>query len=524
MTLDASSNDDPEPPLLPESPILEVDSTTNTLDPTANPSPQGQLVGLQGETVDISDLMRADLYVLSIVAKVLFTFPTDFLGLVREQLYFDRVHEFAPILHRRRYFSWARQPIKSEPQTCLQYSMWTLAASLSTQFQHIRDSLYTVTKQTLEAMELNNDQIEPLTIEQAQAWVLVTIYEFTRVSYRRGWLSAGRLFRLVQLMRIYEIDGPGTTAPSLDCMVLEEKRRVFWIAYLLDRLVSIPSRWPLTLNEQMVSTRLPASEMDFQSSKPFQMNFLSEVMLFSEHTTLSLFTKSIVIATICGRTMAHQQQSNVECVYQNVTEDFWNRHHWLDTMLTQQELIISIEFPSALEHVDPTMLFIDMMVHTTVLYLHNIVESMPWKGDEYQEPVLEYQRRTLTAVVRINTLTKSLSQLSCFKVSLLLLVSVCVICTKYTNTAQPKPSKSRHYSIRSTCQDFPTDQVFKYRNRQIHPFTPILLFLYAEFLHTHTNLDESLRGHFQDILKVFQELKNVNNLAENFLKDLNSKA
>ena len=272
----------------------------------------------------------------------------------------------------------------------------------------------------LEAMELNDNQIESLNIEQVQAWVLLTLYEFMRVSYRRGWMSAGRVFRLVQLMRLYEIDGPGATAPSPTCIVSEEKRRTFWMAYLLDRLVSFRSGWPLTLNEQMVSTRLPAPEMDFQSSKPFQMSFLSEVIVSSEHTILSSFTKCIIVVTICGRTMAHQQQSKVECVYRNVSEDFWNRHHWLDTMLAQQKLILSLEYPSASEHVDPTMLFIDMVVHTTVLYLYKIIESMPWKSDEFQETVLQYQQRVLTAAVHINKLTKTLSQLSYFKVSLLL--------------------------------------------------------------------------------------------------------
>lgn len=89
----------------------------------------------------------------------------------------------------------------------------------------------------------------------------------------------------------------------------------------------------------MVSTRLPAPEMDFQSSKPLQMSFLSEVIVLSEHATLSSFTKCIIVVTIYGRTMAHQQQSKVECVYNNASEDFWNRHHWLDAILTQQELI-----------------------------------------------------------------------------------------------------------------------------------------------------------------------------------------
>ena len=82
-------------------------------------------------------------------------------------------------------------------------------------------------------------------------------------------MSAGRVFRLVQLMRLYEVDGYDATAPTPTCIVSEEKRRTFWVAYILDRLVSIRSGSPLTLVEQMVSTRLPAPEMDFQSSRPF---------------------------------------------------------------------------------------------------------------------------------------------------------------------------------------------------------------------------------------------------------------
>lgn len=82
----------------------------------------------------------------------------------------------------------------------------------------------------LEAMELNDDQIESLNIEQVQAWVLLRVHDFMHVTYRRGWLSAGRVFRLVQLMRLYEIDGPGVTAPPPICILSEEKRRTFWMA------------------------------------------------------------------------------------------------------------------------------------------------------------------------------------------------------------------------------------------------------------------------------------------------------
>lgn len=100
--------------------------------------------------------------------------------------------------------------------------------------------------------------MESIDIEQVQAWILLTIYEFMRTNYRRGWMSAGRAFRLVQLMRLYEVDVPntpitqGNATTQQDWIQTEEKRRTFWMAYILDRFVSIRNEWPLTLDEQAV--------------------------------------------------------------------------------------------------------------------------------------------------------------------------------------------------------------------------------------------------------------------------------
>lgn len=134
---------------------------------------------------------------------------------------------------------------------------------------------------------------------------------------------------------------------------------------------------------------------------------------------------------------------------------------------------------------------------------------MPWKSVEYQETVLEHQKRALTAALHINTLTKPLSQLSCFKVNFFKPVSESFVSLRYTDTTR-------------SCFVF-SFQVPQTQNKQIHPFTPILLFLCAEFFLTHTDLDESPRGHFQEILNVFRELKSINNLAGTFLYVLDSK-
>jgi hypothetical protein len=82
-----------------------------------------------------------------------------------------------------------------------------------------------------------------------------------------------------------------------------EEKRIFWVAYCLDPFVSICNGWPLTLNEEVVSealagisswrphsadaahqicTRLLVPEVEFQSSQPLQLCFLSGAMASSD--------------------------------------------------------------------------------------------------------------------------------------------------------------------------------------------------------------------------------------------------
>jgi hypothetical protein len=135
---------------------------------------------------------------------------------------------------------------------CLQYAMWTLAMALSSQFESSRELLYNETRQMLEALDLADDDLQPVRIEQVQAWLLVAFYELARASYRRASISAGRAFRLVQLAQLHEVDSPGISVEEEDPVVREERRRTFWVAYCLDRLICMRSRSPLTLTEEVV--------------------------------------------------------------------------------------------------------------------------------------------------------------------------------------------------------------------------------------------------------------------------------
>ncbi|KAH7323179.1 fungal-specific transcription factor domain-containing protein [Stachybotrys elegans] len=383
-----------------------------------------------------------------------------------DQLYFDRVHPFAPILQKFRYLSWARQPDKSKQRTCLQYAMWTLAASLSSQFQLLRLHLYAEARQRLDAFETDNQNTLTYCVEQVQAWILLAIYELTSntCNYQRGMVSAGRAFRLAQLMRLNELDGPNSIAAATMCqgqgdwIDMESMRRTFWVVYTVDRFTSALDGLPLTFNERQIYTRLPAPESHFMSGRATNMCFLSEVvngtgggefcvseMSDSMHTTLP-FTESIIIATICGRTLEQKQDPFQQFPDQD--------HQALRALLTHRINTLSVRMSSTSEHPDAMLLFVALTAYMVVFMLSDGTDTMPLCAE------------LVDAVQQVGVLTATLGQLNHF---------------------------------------------------QTHPFTPIPLLLGARFCMANKHSQDSACIHLETRLAAALEgLAHVNGLAQNF--------
>lgn len=213
---------------------------------------------------------------------------------LRDQLYFERVHLSSPIVHKQKYFEWALDPSHSPTpaQACLQRAMHTAAAAASSQFQEIEDALYLDTRQMLGALETTSSsgsrKYRPrsastnVPLEQVQSWLLLAQYEFLRKDEHQAMITAGRAFRLVQLARLFDVDSPSSSSAATGFTTegregvgyaneytglestqepfarKEEKRRVFWMAYCLDRFLNWRNEWPLTLDEETVS--LPSAK------------------------------------------------------------------------------------------------------------------------------------------------------------------------------------------------------------------------------------------------------------------------
>ncbi|KAJ5510189.1 hypothetical protein N7453_002292 [Penicillium expansum] len=391
-----------------------------------------------------------------------------------DQLYFDRVHPVAPMIHQGRYFSWSQRFNKPASYICLQFAMWALAAASSAHLQHMRESLYTRARSGIEALNHDIESTSAACLQAAQAWLLLTHYEFRYMTYRRAWLTAGRAFRIIQLAKLHEIDRLNDVSINMAhpeaWAEAEEKRRTYWLAYCLDRFLNISDEWPLSLHEEALCVYLPVSESDFQHSRPVLMDSLYDEIETSGQKMLPPFAETIVLITLCWHSVAFQRAAHGDKT-SPTDGDTWNRHTRLYQMVQQRLMLVSLP-PSSPELHDPMRLFTNMLANAAVIWFYNIMETLHVEIDEGIILVPLY------SAYEIVSLAKPLTRSSFFKA---------------------------------------------------HAFSPMLLYLSAKFLKTHADqlstcvpISEDKQEKLEDLKKALRVLQGGNNLATSYLELLDS--
>ncbi|KAL3482128.1 fungal-specific transcription factor domain-containing protein [Aspergillus californicus] len=387
-----------------------------------------------------------------------------------DQLYLDRVHHSIPILHQGRYLSWSKSSTKTASRQCLQYAMWTVAALLSAQFRDMIDPLYQATKRMLEHLTVDGGEDDNIETELPQAWVLVVIFESMRTYHRRAWMSTGRAFRLVQAAHYHEIDSPdnkrGDSYAQGDFIEVEEKRRVFWMAYLLDHILSMRDDWPITLNEHVICTRLPASDLQFQNGYQEIGPFLSDAMTDSTLKVRSSFNECLIFATICGRSLLHSQQYQISKAYGEISLDCTQYRRGLENLLLSRLQLLSQIYPIPTQSNDPLLLFTHILAQATIIYHYKTMTKSTEPANSPESSEFTYQQRALEASQAMIRIARALQTLPFTKV---------------------------------------------------HPLMPMPLFVCADFLYGHMQTELSVEVPIQELFHIFRKLKNVNDPEQSYL-------
>lgn len=146
------------------------------------------------------------------------------------------------------------------------------------------------------------------------------------------------------------------------------------------------------------------------------MDFLSDAIVDQNPTTRSPFNECIVLATICGRTLSHNQQYNIRCLHGDGEADWSDWDTWFDNILSARLQILSKCYPSPTTGYDPMLLFAHVIAQASVIYLCKEVKSMVWPNGKARSLRTEYQQRALNAAEHIVKLAYALVEFSVFKV------------------------------------------------------------------------------------------------------------
>ncbi|KAL4745834.1 fungal-specific transcription factor domain-containing protein [Aspergillus terricola var. indicus] len=403
---------------------------------------------------------------------------TDLIRAELDQLYFDRVHAFCPIIHRRRYFVLVAQDSHTPAQACLQSAMRTLAAAMSAHC-HLSEHFYAETKALLEThSQTPATPRDKVPLEHIQAWLLLSHYELLRIGVHQAMLTAGRAFRLVQMARLSELDAgpdrqlsPASSSPPSSLALsssgmenaesfvdAEEGRRTFWLAYCFDRLLCLQNEWPLTLQEEMILTRLPSLEHNYQNNLPTRMPFLTEAMAQTGQSTLSPFAECIIMATLHGRCMTHRRfyanSNSTASEFESgaATRDFCIRQNWLSNAVDRRVQMLQQVASPAVDS-DPMLLFTQTLGYRATMHLSDTVQQVSWRalaGSPVDQQLLSpgatmslsaaaYHQMATHAAGEIVRLAKAVPSLSPFKAHPFLPDTLACAAT-FFSTVSPDPT------------------------------------------------------------------------------------
>ncbi|KAE8151866.1 fungal-specific transcription factor domain-containing protein [Aspergillus avenaceus] len=332
------------------------------------------------------------------------------------QIYFEKIHPYIPILHRPRHLAAMNLPPNIRPPICLQYITWSQAASVSEKYSNLHALFYQRARKYAELDEMKGLGESILSLPYCQTWLLVGSYEFRMMFFPRAWLSVGKAARLAVMLGLNRLDGLGlevkqSLPPARDWTEKEERRRVFWMAFCVDRFASVGTGWPVAIDERDVKTNLPASEEAFNKSKPQQTLRIDDIRAGNGYSTLSPFAGVSFMAYMLGRNLSHLHRPDPNDNDHDLNGLYWQRHRSHDNILLHFTLAMPnhLRLPPGI--FDPNVIFCNMAIHTSTICLHQAAIFKAEKNRMPEQLITESKRRCIVAADQISNIMKMISHM-----------------------------------------------------------------------------------------------------------------
>ena len=340
----------------------------------------------------------------------------------RHQIYFEKLHPSMPMMHKYRYLAAMNLSPSMRPPVCLRYAMWCLAASVTDRYSDLPNHFYQRARKYAEVDEMKGHGEGCMTLAHAQAWTLISFYEYKMMYFPRAWMSTGRSVRMAQMMGLHRLDGSKSEckqnlpAPR-DWTEREERRRTFWSAYCGDRYASICTGWPMAIDNKDIMTNLPATEDAFERDSPQDTLSLEETLNSEGDAFLSSFGGVIAVACLFGKIVHHVHQPGPDDRAFDLQGEFWRRHREMDNVLLKVSLSLPdhLRLPAGIRN--PNIVFLNMEIHTSTICLHQAAICTAGAHGVNDSAIAESRSRSLVAATELANILRLISHMDITSVS-----------------------------------------------------------------------------------------------------------
>jgi hypothetical protein len=192
--------------------------------------------------------------------------------------YFSHVHPWIPMIHQATFIQRLSDDTERNQLTVVLHAM-VISAS-----KFVPDS-WTSTRTYSRARNwVICTAMDHLSLEGLQALIILAFDDIGNGSIAKAWSIIGSLTRTVEYMQLTREteDGehrslcqPYVTLPWTDDWTkIEERRRVFWVVFMLDRFCSVTMGWSTALTSEDIYRRLPCDGHLWRKQTPVVTPYL----------------------------------------------------------------------------------------------------------------------------------------------------------------------------------------------------------------------------------------------------------
>ncbi|KAJ0114020.1 hypothetical protein J7T55_007854 [Diaporthe amygdali] len=199
--------------------------------------------------------------------------PDDVLFLLVET-YFRLIHPWIPMLHVRNFRQRMKDPLQRSQITTICHAIISICARFSNDPRLGQDSAARDQKAKRSRDTVILQSMQSFSVENLQALIIIAFDTIGSGRSPSAWSVVGSMTRTVEQLQLSvepasdeqsraaemlqnQIKRVAFLPPARDWSELEERRRVFWNVFLMDRFCSIATGWNLSLTSADVRRRLP---------------------------------------------------------------------------------------------------------------------------------------------------------------------------------------------------------------------------------------------------------------------------